>query len=146
VSTRPLALAALALCSGCVMYPRQGARDVGQQRGFASAADVSALEPGCATRADVVCALGEPDFVFEGGRYLAYWTREGLWEGWWLTLERTWWGRDHVLYFVFDDRGRLSERHTARRTFEAGSFPGWLDESEARRMVDGDLREHGRKP
>lgn len=115
-----LFLAAAALGPGCLSFPDRGIDRVGQRRGFACASDLAALQPGSATRADVLCTLGEPDWSFDGGRRLVYWTREVRWRTIAYVVfdaaERVS-GEDHLSCFEFDPSGRLAALRQCTRPF-----------------------------
>jgi hypothetical protein len=121
VSARDVGIAlALAFAPGCLIYPDSGILEDGQRRGFAPREALAALVPGSSTRADVLCALGQPDWASADGSQLAYWTREVQWILFAyviadLALEAS--GDDHFLLFRFDERGRLAERAERTESF-----------------------------
>lgn len=111
---RELCLCApLALCSSCFIVPYRGVEPAGNRHGLIAPADVEGLKPGKATRADVLCALGEPDMIFSNGARFVYHTRVAKW--WWyaymvadqIDLE---FGDDVFTCFHFDEHGLLDAR------------------------------------
>jgi hypothetical protein len=122
VSARGLGTAlALSLAPGCVIYPDSGILESGQRRGFATPEARTALAPGTATRADVLCALGQPDWAAPDGARLVYWTREAQWVFFVylvfdMAAEIS--GDDHFLTFEFDAQGRVLAQAEPCKSFE----------------------------
>ena len=129
---RELCLCApLALCSSCFIVPYRGVEPAGNRHGLIAPADVEGLKPGKATRADVLCALGEPDMIFSNGARFVYHTRVAKW--WWyaymvadqIDLE---FGDDVFTCFHFDEHGLLDARWEHDEGFVGTPFDSISDE------------------
>jgi len=121
------ALAPLALLAGasCVWVPDHGYGCTWNRRGEIPAAARAALVPEGATRADVLCLLGEPDWISGDETRFVYWTREvSSWMLIYVIVDAATmvWGTDHYLLFEFDARGGLTVQREV--TEPVGGFGG----------------------
>lgn len=119
-------LAALLGCSACIVYPDRGFADRGQRRGDTPAAVRSSLRVGRTTREDVLCALGQPEYVSPDGAHFVYWVHVTRW----VTIvyivvdgAQSVTGDDVFLLLEFDEHGVLRSQREVTREFgtESGS-------------------------
>jgi hypothetical protein len=122
---RRLAVGVFALlllpCAGCLWIPDHGYGCPWSRRGEVPATSCAALVPGRATRADVLCELGQPEWIRGDERRLVYWTREiTSWMFHYVIADAVTfvWGTDHFLLFEFDERGSLAARREITVSFQ----------------------------
>jgi hypothetical protein len=106
------------MASGCAILPIPMGRHVPKDletRGPIPTATSDSLRVGQCTRADVMLALGEPDFAWEGGRRFLYrWATAGGYVLWGIAAgyqgaggSQPYGTKGHDLYFEFDSTGSL---------------------------------------
>lgn len=78
-SLRLAGLAALLACNACIVYPDRGFDFFGQRRGDTPAAARQSLRIGRTTREEVLCTLGQPEYVSPDGARFVYWTHVVRW-------------------------------------------------------------------
>ena len=129
---RLLACALLAGCSSCIWYPIHG-QEPGELAAISAAAK-SELAPGRATREDVLCRLGVPQWSSPDGARFVYATRQVEGTVYIILVvdaDMKQWGEDRFDLCEFDDRGVVLRWREARRDFSgSGSFVGKLLDSE----------------
>jgi len=116
-------LAALLLC-GCIVFPDRALDSSGHKRGYISEQDRAQLAPGRATREDVLCTVGAPDYGFDDGRRLVYWIHERRWSWiFYIVLDGAGgeFGVDHYHVFDFDAQGLLVGRRDCSESYEGES-------------------------
>lgn len=131
-------LAASLLASSCLVYPDRGLCSGGQRRGFTPEAVQRSLEPGRTRREEVLCALGQPEYVSPDGTRLLYWVREArsaffvyLVVDMGLSVS----GKDHYLLLSFEPSGLLREKRELEHGFSSsGGFANPLTADECERM------------
>lgn len=110
--------ALLSLLHGCAFYVPESAQTAHGLHEAERGALADLLRPGGATRADVLCTLGVPDRVLDGGRALL-WAGSSM-TGRWLFVTFFYYrghdftlpvGSDYLLLVEFDDAGRVLRHH-----------------------------------
>lgn len=131
---RRLAAVALLGCAGCAWVPDQGQRS--RDRGTVPVAVRAQFSPRTTTRADVLCALGDPDWMRADESRFAY--RARVTDGYFFIylvggLGVFEWATLHSDLFEFDRSGVLvRHRHVAQACSGAGDGgPSWPEPTDA---------------
>jgi hypothetical protein len=136
VNLRGLCLGALlAPCSSCIPIPCHGVETSPDRHGTLAQADLDALQPGQATRDDVLCTLGEPDRVFEDGSRFVYHTRVVRWYLiFYIVVDEAdvQLGDDVFTCFHFDEHGLLDARWVHSESYDGNGFHEISDEKAER--------------
>ncbi len=117
-------LAALLGCSACLVYPDRGFADEQQRRGDTPSAVRGSLIVGRTTREDVLCALGQPEYVSPDGARLVYWVHVTRWVTIvYIVLDaaQSVSGDDEFLLLEFDAQGVLRSQREVTRGFDSGT-------------------------
>jgi hypothetical protein len=114
--------------AGCVWWPDHGHL----HRGEIPASQVQAFIEGRTSRADVVLALGEPEWVSADERRLLYWVSEvHSWLFAYMVADAAtmYFATDRYYLFEFDQQGLLQRRRCAEQSAEHGpSYAMWEPE------------------
>ena len=119
-STIVLVLALLS-CGGCAWIPDSGQYDT--DRGTIDPAVRATFAPGTSTRADVLCQLGEPDWISSDETRFVYQIR--IIDSWFFILMGVnVWGEVVSELFEFDAHGVLLSRRSVRESYSGGGDGG----------------------